>query len=107
MASTTFSVSSGAKVVARFAAESYCSGAAWCAVRILVDGVEMAGGSGASAAFDDSDSTSTDEAHSIDRYVAGLGAGAHTFSIEAQIVGGATSPFFRLDDDTLVLQTIG
>ncbi len=105
--STTYAVPAGANVVGRYAAESFCAGASWCSVRLLVDGVEMAGGSGSGASFDDADPASTWEAHSIDRYAAGLSAGTHTFTVEAQIVSGSTSSLFRLDDDTLVLQTIG
>ncbi|GAA1894668.1 hypothetical protein [Lapillicoccus jejuensis] len=105
--STTYTVPAGANLVARFAAESFCTGASWCSVRITVDGVEMQGGSGTGAAFDDADASSTWEAHSIDRYAPGLTAGTHTVQVEAQVVGPGSSPTFRLDDDTLVLQTIG
>lgn len=102
----TYSVPVTSNVVARFSAESFCSASNWCSARILVDGVEMDGGSGSGAAFDDGDTSSTWEAHSIDRYVAGVAPGAHTFTVQMQLLGEA-GQIFRLDDATLVLQTIG
>lgn len=105
--STLYTVPAGADVVARFSAESYCEQVAWCSVRILVDGVEMAGGSGSSFAFDDGDPSSRYEAHSMDRYAENLAAGSHVFDVQTYLFpSGATSPFFRVDDMTLVLQTI-
>lgn len=104
---TTYAMPAGGNLLARVAAESQCVTGAWCSVRVLVDGVEAAGGSGSSFAFDDGDPSSTYEAHALDRYAAGLAPGVHTVEVQAQNVGGGATSLFRLDDATLVLQTLG
>lgn len=93
-------------VLARFGAESFCSGTSWCSARILLDGVEMAGGSESSFAFDDPDASSSWEAHMMERFAGGVTAGAHTVTVQMMAVGGTTVTF-RLDDATLTVGAIG
>lgn len=93
-----------ALVVVRFAAESACDGGEYGSVRILLDGVEMAPAAGSNFAFDSSDgATETGdswEAHAMERYWYGVGAGTHT--IQGQWRSGCT--IFRIDDWSLVAE---
>ncbi len=90
--------------IAEFSAESWCDGAdaGWCAIRILIDGVEMTPAVGSDFAFD-SDGAGNDkwESHSMTRYVADVGPGLHTFSVEAMSTN--TDTFFFLDDWTFMV----
>jgi hypothetical protein len=104
--STTVVLPAG-DVLARFGAESYCGGVSWCSVRILLDGVEMTGGSESSFAFDDSDASSSWEAHMMERFAGGVTAGTHTVTVQMQLVGSGAGQTFRLDDATLTVSAIG
>ena len=84
-----------ALIVATFSAESNCTGAAgsWCAVRILIGGVEGEPASNTDFAFD---STGDDwESHSVTRSRI-VGPGTHTIQVQAARVSGATA--LMLDD---------
>lgn len=82
-------------LVARFSAESLCSGSTgWCSVRILVDGTEMVPQSGTDFAFDSPGDTW--ESHAVERVWSGTAAGTHTVTVQQAVVAGATS--LRLDD---------
>lgn len=103
-ASASIDVPAGstATVLARFTAESYCAGGgagSYCSIRIVVDGNEAAPVVGNDFAFD-AVGASDDfwESNSVERSVAGLGAGSHTVVVQ-QAVASATS--FRLDDWSL------
>lgn len=104
VASVTYTLPTTGNLLATFAAESDCSATAWCTVRILVDGTEMRGGSSSAAAFDDTNTLGHYEAHSIDRYAPSLTAGTHTITVQAAVISSGS---FRLDDSTLVVQTLG
>lgn len=90
--------------IAEFSAESWCDGAdsGWCSVRILIDGNEMAPVVGTNFAFD-ADGVGNDEyeSHSMTRYVADVGPGLHTFSVEA--MSTETNTLFWLDDWTFMV----
>lgn len=106
------SVSVGAQtadfVVARFTAESLCSGPSggWCSVRILVGGVEADPRSGTDFAFDSTDNGTAGnswQSHSVERSAAS-GGGVISVTVQAALVNGATS--FRLDDWTLTAMAV-
>ncbi len=109
-ATTTVTVPAGqtALIVARFTAESACSGGTgsnWCSVRILIGGVEASPVTGLDFAFDSTDaSTETSaswESHSMER-VRRVGAG--TYPVTAQWATTSGSTTFRLDDWTLTVE---
>lgn len=90
--------------IAEFSAESWCDGAdtGWCSIRILIDGNEMTPAVGSNFAFD-SDAVGNDkwESHTVTRYVADVGPGLHTFSVEALTT--ETDTAFFLDDWTFMV----
>jgi hypothetical protein len=109
--SITVPVNTTAMILARFTAESSCSapGVAvqnWCSVRILVDGVEAQPAVGNNFAFDSTDegneTVASWESHSVDRYAAGVGPGAHSVTVQEAVTSAAT--VFQLDDWTLVVE---
>lgn len=87
--------------LATFSAESACTGGAgdWCTVQILLDGVPMTPDVGTNFAFDStndgSETTSSWEAHSIQRFSNGVPPGEHAVSAQIRTTAGAT---FQLDD---------
>jgi hypothetical protein len=102
-ASTTISVPAGeaALLVARFTAESQCTGAAagsWCSVRILVNGAEADPASGIDFAFDAVPTVNTTdfwEGHAMDRSKL-VGAGNYVVIVQWAVTNASTT--FRLDD---------
>jgi hypothetical protein len=102
--STTISVPSSigaARLMARFTAESSCSGTGgWCTLRILVDGFEMNPVVGTDYAWDSGGDIAGTA--SIDRTSGILQPGTHTVSVEARLVGAAT--LLALDDWQLTLE---
>jgi hypothetical protein len=91
-----------ALLLARFSAESICTGGAWCSVRIVTvrDGVEqeMEPASGTDFAFDSPDDSW--ESNSMDRSRL-VGRGTYTVKAQAAVVGGSS---FRLDDWSLTVE---
>ena len=71
-------------------------------MRILVDGNEAAPASGNDFAFDSTDNNTETanswESHTVERSVAGVGAGSHTVTVQALVSAGVT---LRLDDWSL------
>jgi hypothetical protein len=102
--STTIAVPaawSGGRIVARFSGESACGGTdGWCAVRILVNGVELTPVVGTQFAFDDTGST-TWESSFVERTSGTVNPGSYAVTVEAAVVGSAT--FFNIDDWTLTV----
>jgi hypothetical protein len=86
------------RIVARFSGESACSTGNACALRILVDGVEMHAVSD-DFAFDVPGGTLF-ESHSIERISGVLTPGTHTVVVQWAAIGGGT---FTIDDWTLVI----
>jgi hypothetical protein len=104
-ATTTIDVPSGASatLLARFTAESACyGGGGYCSVRILVDGNEAAPAAGTDFAFDSSDNNTETvesyESHTVERSIAGAGAGSHTVTVQVRVSNLMT---LRLDDWSL------
>ncbi|TMJ97134.1 MAG: hypothetical protein E6G67_03405 [Actinobacteria bacterium] len=97
-----------ALILARFSAESRCTGGSSgdpCTVRILVDGVEAGPASGTDFAFDSSEGMVIDdlaESHSMDRSMA-VGTGKHRVTVQ-WAVGG--TPTFTLDDWSLTVERV-
>ena len=90
-----------ALIVARFSGESACGGSdGWCAVRILVNGVELTPVVGTQFAFDDTGST-TWESSFVERTSGTVNPGSYTVTVEAAVVGSATS--FSIDDWALTV----
>lgn len=92
------------RVLATVSGESACFGAVgYCRLRILVDGVELTPAEGNDFAFDSSDSntetSSSWESHSIQRYSGNLAAGAHSVTVELSSTDPALT--FRFDDAVL------
>ena len=84
-----------------FSAESLCSGGAgFCAVRITVDGNEMAPAAGSDFLWDSLGDSY--EAHSIVRVTDTLAAGNHTIVVQNRTTSGLTT--LRLDDWAVVIQ---
>jgi hypothetical protein len=105
-ATATFTVPANMRDVflARFTAESVCSGAVgWCPVRILLNGVEMDPVVGTDFAFDSTDggtaNSSTWESHSVERSRL-VPASALPFNAVLQVQYAVTAAgiTFRLDD---------
>jgi hypothetical protein len=89
-------------VVALYTAESTCdAGASWCAVRILLDGVEMNPQEGTNTAFDGSFNDSY-ETNALQRISVAVPAGTHTVQIQYAVIGGS-GQVFRLDDHSLLV----
>jgi len=111
---TTIKVPDGTKaiILARFSAESACYGAAggYCSVRIRIGGVDgMPVPTGADFfAFDSGDdgteSSSSWEAHAIERSRGGLGPGTYTVRVQASVTDADLT--FRLDDMNLTVERI-
>jgi len=120
-ASTTITVPSGqrALILARFSAESNCSGGLvgnWCPARILIGGTEAAPASGADFAFDSVDSSEVAactpgecgwESHSMDRSRGPLDPGTYNVRVQWMVENsfGGTSTF-RLDDWSLTVERV-
>ena len=100
-----------ALVTARFSAESSCvgtggKGGPYCAVRILIGGVQGHPASGENFAFDRSDAGNEGafslEGHAMERFRI-LGPGTHVVKVQATPLNG-TGLSFRLSDWALVIQ---
>jgi len=101
-----------ATVDARFTAQSACYSleivvqGSWCSVRILVDSTEAQPATGHDFVFDTTNNgieTATDwEAHAIERFVTGVGPGAHTVTV--QMAANKNAVTFDLDDWSLVVE---
>jgi hypothetical protein len=91
-----------ALLLARFSAESICTGGAWCSVRIVAvkGGVEqeMEPASGTDFAFDSPNDNW--ESNSMDRSLL-VGRGTYTVKAQAAVIGGSS---FRLDDWSLTVE---
>jgi hypothetical protein len=120
-ASTTITVPAGQKalILARFSAESNCSGGTvddWCSARIMVGGSEGGPASGSDFAFDSVDSSETAacaadecgwESHSMDRSRGPLGPGTYKVKVQWRVVQfGGSAPTFRLDDWSLIVERV-
>lgn len=103
-AAVQFNVPRGqrALLLARFSAESICSGGSWCSVRIVTvrSGVvrEMEPASGTDFAFDSPNDSW--ESNSMDRSRL-VGRGTYTVKAQAAVIGGSS---FRLDDWSLTVE---
>lgn len=104
--STTLFANAGNHILARFTAESACTGAVgsgWCSIRILIDGVEADPAAGTDFAFDatdnGADSISSWVSASVERARTVTFTGNHTIVVQAALVTPANQ--FRLDDWTL------
>ena len=110
---TTIRVPAGTRaiILARFSAESSCSGAAdgWCSVRIRIGGVDgLPVPTGAEFfAFDSADdgteTSSSWESHAIERSRV-LGPGTYVVRVQAAVSDAALT--FRLDDMNLTVERI-
>lgn len=109
-ATTVVTVPSGenALILARFSAESACSGgtgAQWCSVRILIGGVEANPIVGLDFAFDSTDNgretSASWESHSVDR---SRPVGSGTYVVQAQWAVTSAATSFRLDDWSLTVE---
>lgn len=108
-ATTTIGVPTGeaAVLVARFTAESQCSGGAagnWCSVRVLIDGVEANPAAGLDFAFDSVSAAAAQdfwESNAMDRSRT-VGAGTHSVVVQWAVTNAAT--VFRLDDWSLTVE---
>ncbi len=99
-----------ADILARFSAESDCSGAAgqYCSVRLVMNTnggpfTEMFPGSGTDAAFDSGGLEDYWEAHAIERLGFGKPGGSHIIKAQYRVSDPAVS--FRVDDWVLVAET--
>src|SRR5207247_5200835 len=110
-ASITVPANTTATILARFTAESVCFETSppnknWCSVRILVDGSEAQPAVGSDFAFDSTNNgTETDtswESHSMERYALGVGSGAHTVTVQRSVHSATTT--LQLDDWTLAVE---
>lgn len=103
-ATTSITVPSGenATILARFSAESDCTGPAgsWCSAQIFIGASLGDPNSGTDFAFD-SPPSSEWESHSMER-VKNVGPGTYTVKVQVAVVSGATS--FRVDDWTLTVE---
>lgn len=112
-------VGAGSLISVRFSAESQCAGGGgdfdWCGVRILINGTE-AQPAPADFAFDSANNGGEDngswEGHSMDRHLCVRNPGTTPILIPVQVqwrvfagVGGVP-PEFRLDDWSLVIETM-
>lgn len=106
-ASTSIFVPDGhvATVIARFTAESVCSGASYASVRIMLDGQEMLPDVGNDFSFDSSDGGTEGgdswESHSVERMEFNVSPGPHLVDVEYS--SGCAQ--FRVDDWTLVVES--
>jgi hypothetical protein len=109
--SITVPADTTATILARFTAESRCAEIAppsenFCSIRIVVDAGEAQPVVGDDFAFDSTNNGGEDDAswesHAVERYVTGVGAGAHTVTVQRLVTAANTS--FRLDDWTLVVE---
>lgn len=113
-ASTTITVPSKGKaiILARFSAESVCSGGApspgTCSVRILIGGVEAEPAAGSDFAFDGTDNGTEGQysfaSHSMDRSRGPLGPGTYTVRVQATV--STVGIVFRLDDWSLTVERV-
>jgi hypothetical protein len=111
---TSINVPNGttATIDARFTAQSACYSLevvvldSWCSVRIMVDSTEAQPAAGHDFVFDTTNNgaeTATDwEAHAIERFVTGVGAGAHTVTV--QMAANKNAVTFAIDDWSLVVE---
>lgn len=97
------------RLLVGFSAESACwggSGAAYCPVRVVVDGMETLPAAGIDFAFDAADSgtetANSWESHAMERTLT-VGPGAHTVQVQWAVTSAATT--FRLDDWMLAVET--
>jgi hypothetical protein len=105
--STTIAAGAGSHLLARFTAESKCSGGSgWCSVRILVDGIEADPAVGTNYAFDATDDSDDGSygGHSVERAFTVSSGGTHTVTVQAAI--GFGNPDLWLDDWTLSVLSI-
>jgi hypothetical protein len=108
-ASRRITVASGqrALILARFSAESECSGGppgSWCSVRIMIGNAEGKPAAGLDFAFDSVGVGPTDdsrESHSMDRSRV-LGAGTWTIRVQYAVNNTATN--FQVDDWSLTVE---
>jgi hypothetical protein len=107
-ASTTIHVPSGqhALILARFSAESRCSGGSagqYCTVKILIGGSSGKPATGSDFAFDSDSGAGNDwwESHSMDRSRV-LGPGTWTVRVQYAVTVATTT--FRLDDWSLTVE---
>ncbi len=110
-ASTTITVASNTRalVLARFSAESACSGGTgYCPVRILINGTEADPAVGNDFAFDSTDggndTAASWESHAVERSRAYFTPGTYTVRVQYKTTQSAT--ILRLDDWTLVVEAI-
>src|SRR5439155_15338671 len=97
-----------ALLVARYSGESACyggTGAQWCTVRILVNGVEMDPVVGTDFAFDGTDNSTESfaswESHAMER-TKKVGAGTYRLLVQWRTTSSTTS--FRLDDSAFTVE---
>jgi hypothetical protein len=113
-ATTNIKVPTGttATIDARFTAQSACYSLeivvadSWCSVRILIDSTEGQPAAGHDFVFDTTNNgaeTADDwEAHAIERFVTGVGPGAHTVTV--QMAANKNAVTFAIDDWSLVVE---
>lgn len=114
LASVTIPGGMNAYILARFTAESACTGpGGWCSVRIVIvhpNGVleELDPVVGTDFAFDTPEAGQPNafdyESHSVERSSRGLVAGTYRLKVQAGVVAGASS--LRLDDWHLTLMGV-
>jgi hypothetical protein len=93
-----------ALVLARFSAESSCSGgtsADRCSVRILIRGQQGQPASGSDFAFDSNTGAANREAHSMDRSRV-LGPGLYSVRVQGMVTNASVN--FTIDDWSLVVE---
>jgi len=109
--STSVSVPPGqtGRLLATFSANARCYGngapAEWCAIRILVDGVEMSPRAGMNFAFASpaADGFPEYELKSIDRISVELGPGSHSVVVQGAVVAGDPGMTFGAEGWQLTL----
>lgn len=110
----TFTVPANSRdvFIARFTAESVCSGeVGWCSVRILLNGVEMDPVVGTDFAFDSTDAgtanASSWESHSVERSATMASSSvAVTAVLQVQYAVAGSGVTFRLDDWHFTVQQL-
>jgi hypothetical protein len=112
-ASIPISIPQPGFLLARFAAETACFAPndGSCAVRLMVNGVQMNPASGIDFALDSTnnggDLNTSREGHAMERFTHCLPAGNYLVTAQwASRTNGAVVPTFRLDDWTLVVEHI-
>jgi hypothetical protein len=105
-----------ALILARFSAETNCSGGSvgnWCAARIMIGSAEGSPASGGDFALDSVDSADVAgclpgdcgwEGHSMDRSRGPLGPGTYVVKVQWAVVGSGST--FRLDDSSLTVERV-